>query len=113
MGTESLRKESDKAEKVWVAAVEAALKKGAVTTGGGDHMPAPDNEVRVLPAQVAGRRWFCAVVKAGVTAPAETSGDAMSPETKALATTIRHFGPLRRTPDEASADYQQLKRRRL
>jgi hypothetical protein len=106
---ESLRKESAKAERSWTDAVEAALAKGTRY----ESDVAPDNEVRVLPAQVAGRRWFCAVVPTGVAVATEAGGEAMSPETKAGATTIRHFGPLRRSLDEASADYQQLKRRRL
>jgi len=96
---EDLKKEMQKAKKEWSAAVKKELSGSAALSPGG-HSPAKSDASKsagarqgsVMPVQVRGGRWFCAMLGS------LGGGDEGN----------RQCGPLRPTEQEASADLQQM-----
>lgn len=97
---EDLKKEMQKAKKEWSAAVKKELSGSAALSPGG-HSPAKSDASKsagarqgsVMPVQVRGGRWFCAML--GSLGGGDEGGN-------------RQCGPLRPTEQEASEDLQQM-----
>jgi len=107
---EQLKKEMQKVQKEWTAAVKAALAGSSVPS----KAPTPPADAKdtsgcsIMPVQVRGSRWFCASV-GGRPAPGGTDGDEDGGSGAASTGSVfRHIGPLRLSEDDASADLSKM-----
>jgi len=107
---EQIKKEMQKVQKEWTAAVKAALAGSSVPS----KSPPPPANVKdtsgcsIMPVQVRGSRWFCASV-GGRPAPGASDGDEDGGAgATSTGSVFRHIGPLRLSEDDASADLQKM-----
>lgn len=103
---DTLRKEVQRLQKEWAEAVKAAIKD-SVPTPSSSSTVAPEvtqgtSSSGVMPVQVRGCRWYCAMLGAADSSsgPSEESGSS---------TFLRHLGPLRLSQKDADSDLVKMK----